>query len=910
MIRRMGGEGAQSKGSLSGVPTNPEAPRAPRAEPGELHGGQILAGRYEIRGLIGAGGMGSVYRAFDGELSEDVALKVLRPDRLAGEASVERFRREAKLARRIGHPNVCRVFELHEVDGLRFITMEWIEGRSLRALLRQGRLSHARALDVLAQIASGVAAAHELGIVHRDLKPENILLCQDGRVKVADFGLALGRSGDGATTAGAGTPQYMSPEQLQGGAVSPASDVFALGIIGHELFTGRSPFGDGPPAVITSAILRDPPLELDVPGLDPEVLGPLAATLARALEKEPRARFIEAGLLHRELVSIKSIQDASMSRSSSPAQAGEQPIGAASSPPPPGRAAPSSGASHSQATSGPIESKDSPASGPLSPRPRPPSRAARYALPAIALIAAAGVAIAGVRFLRDKPVSIPAGAAPDAGARDIPLEAEVTILPFKDKTGEKDWQGLAVISEDAISSALSGVRGVKVADNSEQAERAEWTLHGAVQRVGPNVHVIVGFKRNGRPFGLEADVVGTPPGSSKDPWKELGERLRQWVKDEGPLLVREHRLRARAIRETVSEEARSKLLAYYEDRPALQKNLALRRDRIEKILAIDPGYLSARLERAEILAQLAVDPRGVEDAIAEVGAVLSAAPGEPRALTQQCRYRRYLITFDPEPSDAAVEAAEESCDRALDADVDSAVVPLTLAKLADKRCATATAMSDLGIALQRDRARAGEILPLMAALALESGKLLEADRYTSQLVALQEEEDRLEEKALSRRAGVDPVQGAYLLRGGVLLRAGKMGEARAAFEAELERRRPGYGAEETEAAALYGLLRAGGPAGALAPDLSRRLHDIEHARRTSIEIEGFAGEIAKTSPEDALVWLDRLPRSGSCSAAIVRASIHSRLGDRAAVAQDLAACKPSRKWERDCVEKLRGPPKR
>ena len=302
------------------MPTNPEVPRGPETEPGELQMGQMIAGRYEVRGRLGAGGMGAVYRVLDRELGEEVALKVLRSDWLGDAVSVERFRREVRLARRIGHANVCRVFDLGEADGLRFLTMERVEGRSLRAVLREGTPPPRQALDMFLQIVDGVAAAHELGIVHRDLKPENVLVRADGRVKVADFGLALGTAGEGSTVLDAGTPQYMAPEQLRGEAVGPASDVFTLGILGYELLTGRSPFGDGPPAVVTSAILRDSPRALEISALPPDLAAKLTAALARALEKRPSARFAHAGQLAAELAAIQpsppSSRSAPLSRQS------------------------------------------------------------------------------------------------------------------------------------------------------------------------------------------------------------------------------------------------------------------------------------------------------------------------------------------------------------------------------------------------------------------------------------------------------------------------------------------------------------------------------------------------------------------------------------------------------------------
>src|SRR5262249_909984 len=161
--------------------------------------------------------------------------------------------------RKITHPSVCRVFDFGEVDGLRYLTMELVEGRTLRALLREGRLGGERALAILEHVAAGLGAAHAQGIVHRDLKPENRIGRPDGRAGVMDSGLARRPVGEGDTsTEVAGTPAYMSPEQLRGEALNLRSDVFSLGILAFELLSGEPPFGRGAPAVVASAILRDP----------------------------------------------------------------------------------------------------------------------------------------------------------------------------------------------------------------------------------------------------------------------------------------------------------------------------------------------------------------------------------------------------------------------------------------------------------------------------------------------------------------------------------------------------------------------------------------------------------------------------------------------------------------------------
>jgi len=211
--------------------------------------GAILADRYRIVGLLGRGGMGDVYRADDLKLGTPVALKFL-PRALAGDADKrERFLAEVRVAREVAHPNVCRVFDIGEtvVHGVpqQFLTMEYVDGEDLDSLLRRiGRMPADKALDIGRQVCAGLAAAHERGVLHRDLKPANVMLDARGRARITDFGLAVaaGRAIEGDAS---GTPAYMAPEQLAGGAASVRSDIYALGLLLHELYTGKRAFAAG-----------------------------------------------------------------------------------------------------------------------------------------------------------------------------------------------------------------------------------------------------------------------------------------------------------------------------------------------------------------------------------------------------------------------------------------------------------------------------------------------------------------------------------------------------------------------------------------------------------------------------------------------------------------------------------------
>ena len=201
--------------------------------------GALLAKRYRVVTLLGSGGAGEVYRADDLTLDQPVALKFY-PGPLQGEAeALARFRREVRLARQIAHPNICRVFDISETEGRAFITMEFVRGEDLHSLLRRvGRLSSDKALQVALQLCSGLTAAHAAGVLHRDLKPANVMLDDRGNVRITDFGLAA-LAGELSHEHASGTPGYMAPEQLAGTEVSPLSDLYALGLVLHEIFTGK-----------------------------------------------------------------------------------------------------------------------------------------------------------------------------------------------------------------------------------------------------------------------------------------------------------------------------------------------------------------------------------------------------------------------------------------------------------------------------------------------------------------------------------------------------------------------------------------------------------------------------------------------------------------------------------------------
>jgi serine/threonine-protein kinase len=255
--------------------------------------GTVLAGRYEILRPLGRGGMGRVYEAKDRVMEERVALKVLRSEFMRDPEMSRRFVSEIRLARKIGHRNVCRIHEYGEDGDVRFIVMELIAGVTLKELLRGGPPAPETAYDLAIQVARGLNAVHELGIVHRDFKAANIMIDAAGVAKLVDFGIAKDLASDltGPTAAGQimGTAEYMSPEQVKGQPVDFRSDIYALGCVVYEIFTGHAPFRGATPAATVFMHVHE---ELPLGGEDAARLPPaLPPVLRRALAKDPRQRF-------------------------------------------------------------------------------------------------------------------------------------------------------------------------------------------------------------------------------------------------------------------------------------------------------------------------------------------------------------------------------------------------------------------------------------------------------------------------------------------------------------------------------------------------------------------------------------------------------------------------------------------
>jgi serine/threonine-protein kinase len=289
---------------------------------GDVTTDTVVDGRYRIIERLGSGGMAAVYRAHDLQLGREVALKLLYP-RFAEDASfVERFRREASAAAGLQHPNVVSVYDRGEWDGTSYIAMELVDGRTLRDLVQQqGPLEPIRAIDCTIGVLRAARFAHRRGIIHRDLKPHNVLVDGEGRAKVTDFGIAKAGASDMTETGSImGTAQYMSPEQAQGLAVTPRSDLYAIGVLLYELLVGRPPF-EGESAVgIALKQVSEPPVPPGrlVAGVPPELDG----VVLHALAKEPERRFADADEFIAALAEVRAL----MTGEASPGRNGTGPL--------------------------------------------------------------------------------------------------------------------------------------------------------------------------------------------------------------------------------------------------------------------------------------------------------------------------------------------------------------------------------------------------------------------------------------------------------------------------------------------------------------------------------------------------------------------------------------------------------
>ncbi|MGA8636871.1 MAG: tetratricopeptide repeat protein [Candidatus Sulfotelmatobacter sp.] len=281
-------------GSVRGSPAPPSGPRNARVQVAApmLQTGDVLGGRYEILQMLGEGGMGAVYKARDRELDRFVALKLIRPELAANPSILARFKQELLLSREVTHRNVIRIYDLGDADGVKFITMEFVEGQDLRSLIQEKKkFPPEEAVELMQQVCRALEAAHTLGIIHRDLKPQNIMRDQTGRILVMDFGLARMVEGDGMTQTGAlvGTMEYMSPEQAMGKNLDQRSDLYSMGLILYELLTGKMPFKAE--SAVASLLKRNQEQAAPVSDHDQTIPRALSNIVAKCLERDPALRY-------------------------------------------------------------------------------------------------------------------------------------------------------------------------------------------------------------------------------------------------------------------------------------------------------------------------------------------------------------------------------------------------------------------------------------------------------------------------------------------------------------------------------------------------------------------------------------------------------------------------------------------
>ncbi len=280
--------------------------RARVTAPDKLTRGTTFASRYEIIEELGEGGMGKVFRVEDKKIHEEIALKVLSPEIVADKITITRFRNELKLARKIAHKNVCRMYDFNEEKTTHYISMEYVPGEDLKSMIRMTKqLSVGTAISTVKQICEGLAEAHRLGVVHRDLKPSNIMIDKDGNVRIMDFGIARSLEVKGITGAGVmiGTPEYMSPEQVEGKETDQRSDIYSLGVILYEMITGRLPFEGDTPLNIALKHKTEEPLEPRK--FNAQIPENLSRVILRCMEKDREKRYQRVEELLSELSKIE-----------------------------------------------------------------------------------------------------------------------------------------------------------------------------------------------------------------------------------------------------------------------------------------------------------------------------------------------------------------------------------------------------------------------------------------------------------------------------------------------------------------------------------------------------------------------------------------------------------------------------
>ncbi len=495
-----------------------------------LSPGQILS-HYKILGEIGRGGMGVVYEALDTSLNRRVALKVLPAEAMSDPLRLERFRREARAVAALNHPGIVTIHSVEECEGIHYLTMELVSGKTLHQLIPDKGLALEKIFQIAIPLAEALSAAHERGIVHRDLKPSNLFVTEDGRLKVLDFGLAK------LTTIGAesveetqsptstlataegkvlGTIPYMSPEQVAGKVLDSRSDIFSLGVILYEMAIGKRPFSGESSAELASSILRDHPIS--VSELRSDLPGHLGWVIRRCLEKDPRRRYQSALEIRNELEDLKSgfssdsrayPRDASTTAVGSPAN--QAAVSSA------GGTVPSGGGGRPPSGMGGMIIGPGEQSGAL---------LQKSILPKKYLVLAAIIALASLifltkYFLRDRSPAIPS---PQEASKTSAAKPSIAILPFVNMSANPDNEYFSDGLTEQLINALVKVQGLKV-----PARTTVFALKGkelGVEEIGRKLGVATvlegSVRRSGDRLRINVQLVGTADGSAL--WSEEYDR--------------------------------------------------------------------------------------------------------------------------------------------------------------------------------------------------------------------------------------------------------------------------------------------------------------------------------------------------------------------------------------------------
>jgi len=431
----------ESPKDITSSPT--ETLEAPKEE---LTTGSTFAGRYQIIEELGKGGMGRVYKVLDKDINEKVALKLLKPEIAADEKTIERFRNELKLARKVSHKNVCRMFDLGKEKGTHYITMEFVPGEDLKgSITRMGPVTVGKTISVAKQVCDGLVEAHSLGVVHRDLKPQNIMVDQEGNVRIMDFGIARSVRGKGITGASVmiGTPEYMSPEQVEGKETDQRSDIYSLGVILYEMLTGRVPFeGDTP---FTIGVKHKSELPKNPRELNDQLPEDLSQVILKCLEKNKEGRYQSAGEVRSELEKIEKGLPTTE------------------------RFVPKRK---------PVTSKEISVTFGLK----------KLLIPALAMILLAAIAVVVLLFL----------------PRKAPVEHSVAVISFENQTGERSYDYLQKAIPNLLITSLEQSRNIRVVTWERMHDLLEQMGRGEVEIIDPDL----GFELCRR-HGIEAIVLGS-----------------------------------------------------------------------------------------------------------------------------------------------------------------------------------------------------------------------------------------------------------------------------------------------------------------------------------------------------------------------------------------------------------------